>query len=91
MDGLLGGPKGMLAPPLKLLGGPGPPFSYAYAVWQIIYLCVEAGKCLKTILLYRKIFLGLLNYFYTQKKTCFTEEAFMHIVVQRNQRMIEDL
>ena len=26
MGGLLGGPKGMLAPPpLKLLGGPGPP------------------------------------------------------------------
>ena len=25
MVGLLGGPKGMLAPPLKLLGGPGPP------------------------------------------------------------------
>ena len=32
MGGLLGGPKGMLAPPLKLLGGPGPPFSYAYVV-----------------------------------------------------------
>ena len=31
--GLLGGPKGMLAPPPKLLGGPGPPgppSSYAY-------------------------------------------------------------
>ena len=25
VDALLGGPKGMLAPPLKLLGGPGPP------------------------------------------------------------------
>ena len=25
-----GGAKGMLAPPLKLLGGPGPPSSYAY-------------------------------------------------------------
>ena len=25
VGGLLGGPKGMLAPPLKLLGGPGPP------------------------------------------------------------------
>ena len=36
MGGLLGGPKGMLAPPLKLLGGPGPPgppSSYAYATW----------------------------------------------------------
>ena len=37
MGGLLGGPKGMLAPPpLKLLGGgpgpPGPPSSYAYGV-----------------------------------------------------------
>ena len=31
MGGLLGGPKGMLAPPLKLLEGPGPPCSYAYA------------------------------------------------------------
>ena len=37
VGGLLGGPKGMLAPPpppLKLLGGPGPPgppSSYAYA------------------------------------------------------------
>ena len=31
MGGLLGGPKGMLAPPLKLLGRPGPPSSYAYA------------------------------------------------------------
>ena len=35
VGGLLGGPKGMLAPPLKLLGGPGPPCppppsSYAY-------------------------------------------------------------
>ena len=35
VGGLLGGPKGMLAPPLKLLGGtgpppPGPPFSDAY-------------------------------------------------------------
>ena len=35
MGGLLGGPKGMLAPPLKLLGGlvppwPPPPSSYAY-------------------------------------------------------------
>ena len=25
VGGLLGGPKGMLAPPLKLFGGPGPP------------------------------------------------------------------
>ena len=35
VDGLLGGPKDMLAPPLKLLGGlapPGPPSSYAYGV-----------------------------------------------------------
>ena len=37
VGGLLGGPKGMLAPPLKLLGGPGPPWppsSYAY-VYQM--------------------------------------------------------
>ena len=36
VDALLGGPKGMLAPPLKLLGGlapPGPPSSYAYVVY----------------------------------------------------------
>ena len=33
MDGLLGGPKGMLAPPLKLLGGPGPP-------WPPLFLCL---------------------------------------------------
>ena len=36
MGGFLGGPKGMLAPPLKLLGGglapPGPPSSYAYVL-----------------------------------------------------------
>ena len=39
MDGLLGGPKGMLAPPLKLLGGglapPGPPSSYAYETYLL--------------------------------------------------------
>ena len=39
VGGLLGGPKGMLAPPLKLLGGawppPGPASSYAYVTdWQ---------------------------------------------------------
>ena len=32
VGGLLGGPKGMLAPPLKLLGGLAPPSSYAYAI-----------------------------------------------------------
>ena len=38
VDGLLGGPKGMLATPFKLLGGggglapPGPPSSYAYGL-----------------------------------------------------------
>ena len=34
-----GGPKGMLAPPLKLLGGlapPGPPSSYAYVLCYVI-------------------------------------------------------
>ena len=35
MGGLLGGPKGMLAPPLKLLGRPGPPSSNAYALQQL--------------------------------------------------------
>ena len=54
VGGLLGGPKGMLAPPLKLLGGPGPPgppppppSSYAYAlgfeggIWGLIVLFSE--------------------------------------------------
>ena len=44
VDALLGGPKGMLAPPLKLLGGPGPPWpplflrlcSYdASSIWHV--------------------------------------------------------
>ena len=45
VDALLGGPKGMLAPPLKLLGGPGPPpgppSSYAYDRYNrgLILLC----------------------------------------------------
>ena len=31
VGGLLGGPKGMLAPPpSQIIGGPGPPSSYAY-------------------------------------------------------------
>ena len=30
MGGLLGGPKGMLPPPSQIIGGPGPPSSYAY-------------------------------------------------------------
>ena len=35
VDALLGGgPKGMLVPPLKLLGGPGPPSSYAYEMFS---------------------------------------------------------
>ena len=49
MGGLLGGPKGMLAPPLKLLGGglapPGPPCSYAYGIVDFphgnsVFVCV---------------------------------------------------
>ena len=32
MGGLLGGPKGMLAPPSQIIGGPGPPSSYAYVL-----------------------------------------------------------
>ena len=39
---IIGGPKGMLAPPLKLLGGgPGPPWpppsSYAYELYSAVY------------------------------------------------------
>ena len=52
MDGLLGGPKGMLAPPLKLLGGPGPPgppSSYAYAIDNLLFVTaygtVSTGAC----------------------------------------------
>ena len=43
VDALLGGPKGMLAPPLKLLGGLAPlaPSSYAY----VISLSVNAFQC----------------------------------------------
>ena len=38
VGGLLGGPKGMLAPPFKLLGGPGPPppSSYAYDMMNVV-------------------------------------------------------
>ena len=46
VGGLLGGPKGMLAPPLKLLGGPGPPgppSSYAYGFVLQIVLARVAG------------------------------------------------
>ena len=39
MGGLLGGPKGMLAPPLKLLGGPGPPSSCAYVSFVFVKSC----------------------------------------------------
>ena len=38
MDGLLVGPKGMLAPPLKLLRGPGPPWPPLF-----LRLCVLQG------------------------------------------------
>ena len=43
MGGLLGGPKGMLTPPLKLLGGglAPPPSSYAYDFEK--YMNAEAG------------------------------------------------
>ena len=39
MGGLLGGPKGMLAPTLKLLGGPGPPWPPLF-----LRLCVELRR-----------------------------------------------
>ena len=38
VGGLLGGPKGMLAPPLKLLGGPGPPWPPLFLrLWKYLY------------------------------------------------------
>ena len=46
VGGLLGGPKGMLAPPLKLLGGlvpPPPPTSYAYEVDLIPLACEDVA------------------------------------------------
>ena len=49
MDGLLGGPKGMLAPPLKLLGGPGPPWppsSYAYDTANVFAYCCKGSGCI---------------------------------------------
>ena len=58
VGGLLGGPKGMLAPPpLKLLGGgggAGPPGPYAYvryfnftirSQWEMMYCDTEAKGC----------------------------------------------
>ena len=51
MGGLLGGPKGMLAPPLKLLGGPGPPWPPLF-----LRLCLNYQKTYnKHISLYAKI------------------------------------
>ena len=53
VDALLGGgPKGMLAPPLKLLGGgPGPPSSYAYVESTVLseylslfYPCMDSKE-----------------------------------------------
>ena len=46
MGGLLGGPKGMLAPPpLKLLGGgPGPPSSYAYESHVHVLSCSRESQ-----------------------------------------------
>ena len=48
--GLLGGPKGMLAPPPKLLGGPGPPWPPLFL--RLCALHIEekkTGGCLETM------------------------------------------
>ena len=49
VGGLLGGPKGMLAPPSQIIGGPGPPgppSSYAYVIYKLT--CIHyffVSKC----------------------------------------------
>ena len=43
MDGLLGGPKGMLPPPSQIIRGPGPP-----APPLFLRLCVSAGNVFAT-------------------------------------------
>ena len=54
VGGLLGGPKGMLAPPLKLLGGgAGPPSSYAYVTYDWGLVKVSSDS-VGTLLNYRK-------------------------------------
>ena len=42
MGGLLGGPKGMLAPPLKLLGGAGPPWPPTLFLRLCTIICYNA-------------------------------------------------
>ena len=55
VGGLLGGPKDMLAPPLKLLGGPGPPSSYAYGIysWNLTSACITLIWCVMNSLFIR--------------------------------------
>ena len=56
MGGVLGGPKGMLAPPFKLLGGgPGPPSSYAYGPCDN-HRAVSGGRIRKQILPWGPLF-----------------------------------
>ena len=45
VGGLLGGPKGMLAPPSQIIGGgPGPPSSYAYATLCFSVICIKGNN-----------------------------------------------
>ena len=56
VDAILGGPKGMLAPPLKLLGGPGPPgppSSYAYVIGRLMYYKDSSTVILKNYPVHR--------------------------------------
>ena len=59
VDALLGGPKGMLAPPLKLLGGPGPPgppSSYAYVrMMQALFGMKQARRKLEAFFFFFKL------------------------------------
>ena len=65
VSGLLGGPKGMLAPPPKLLGGPGPPppfppppppSSYAYVHVKSLTTTVSALRYIRFVFVVRCCF-----------------------------------